>query len=765
MKKHLLVASILLSVATAFSQTDEIDHWETVYYWNSPVKYYAESPAPPIDWNTQEFDDNSWDDFVNIFGYGTFMDDEGIAGQLGLSELTTFYTRTKFEIADTSEVLKLMFSIHYEDAYVAYINGVEVARANIGNKGEATSHNQYADSTHQYIFYADILPEFNVGVYIDKDDITNVIREGENVLAIEVHNDEYKPESHHYFTALSAGIKSSAIQFQQSVDDEFNQVYNILPFPAILDSTNLPIVEISYPDSTYIPDEPKGMAMMKVIDNGSMYNKLSDTSYNYNGYIGIELRGSSSLNFYPKKSYSIETRDSMGDNNNVELLGLPRENDWVLQAPYGDKTLIRNVLTYKLSGDLGNYSPRTKFVDLVKNKEYRGTYVLIEKIKRDNDRIDIAGLRSDELAGDSLTGGYIIKIDKREGEYRGWQSDFGSAQSENYKVFYTYVYPKGDEIMPEQETYIQNYIRDLNLMFRSDNFDDPVDGYRKYIDVESFIDYLIINELSKNIDGYRLSTYMYKDRDDNDGLLYMGPVWDYNLAYGNAPYCNAYSTEGWSFDFGNVCPQDQYQLPFWWDRLLQDESFALELQQRWETLRQTSLSLNSIYADIDSLTTLTESSRERNFEVWKGVFTTQIWPNNPQASNYDGEVSNLKNWLSERVDWIDNNIGETRDKKQYVSIHSPIANEYIGIGAYPNPFGNEIQFAIDLEGEHQVQLSIYNISGQLVHEIVNKQFGYGSHALSWYGEGVDGSIVPTGIYLYQLVVDGQLVKSDKLVKY
>jgi spore coat protein CotH len=317
-----------------------------------------------------------------------------------------------------------------------------------------------------------------------------------------------------------------------------------------LDSTNLPIVKINTELERIIPDEPKTTAWMQILDSETSYNKLSDTVYDYNGYIGIEYRGSTSLMFYPKKSFGVETRDEHGENLNISVLDMPRENDWVLYASYGDKTLLRNVLTYKLSNDIGLYAPRTQHVELVLNGRLLGTYVFMEKIKRDRSRVDVSRVDGDDNAGDSLTGGYIIKIDKTEGEYYGWYSEYGTVDKENYQNYYHYVYPKPDKISEQQIAYIQNFMHEFETALRADDFENLETGYMKYIDVESFICYMIMNELTKNMDGYRLSTYMYKDRDSQGGKLHMGPVWDYNLAMGNYSWFDAYSTEDWALDFG-----------------------------------------------------------------------------------------------------------------------------------------------------------------------------------------------------------------------
>ena len=280
-------------------------------------------------------------------------------------------------------------------------------------------------------------------------------------------------------------------------------------------SSNIPIIIIET-DGQEILDEPRIIANMKTIDKGKGRNFISDSTYEYDGQISIEIRGSSSQSF-PKKQYGFETQNHDGSKNNVPLLGLPNENDWILHAPYSDKTLIRNILTYKLSERLGHYAPRTRLCELVLNGEYAGVYVLTEKIKRDDNRIDISKLKSDEITGDDLTGGYILKIDKTTGNgCYGWNTEIAN-------TFIQYEYPDCDDIVPEQESYIKRYMNNFEEVLLSNEFADPIDGYQQLIDVNSAIDYFIINETSKNIDAYRLSTFMYKDKDSKGGKLVFGP--------------------------------------------------------------------------------------------------------------------------------------------------------------------------------------------------------------------------------------------------
>ncbi|HLF32875.1 MAG TPA: CotH kinase family protein, partial [Cyclobacteriaceae bacterium] len=424
------------------------------------------------------------------------------------------------------------------------------------------------------------------------------------------------------------------------------------------ESSNLPIIKINTL-GFQIPDEPKIKAAMQIIDNGSgIRNSVNDSAYNYNGYIGIERRGSSSQGF-PKNNYGFETWTESGSDTAVSLLGLPEEVDWVLHGPYSDKSLIRNVLSYKLSNEMGRYASRTVFCELILNETYWGLYVLMEKVKRDKNRIDIANLDPDENAGDSLTGGYIVKLDKYDGVNSGlgWPSPYRPVNFSNpdQVIYFQYEYPKNDEITQTQMKYIKDYITAFESALSGSSYNDPVVGYQNYADVSSMIDYAIINEIPRNIDGYRLSTFIYKDKDSKGGKLMFGPIWDLNLGYGNADYCNGEMTSGWAYRFNDVCNQDWWQVPFWWYKLMRDHLFRSQMLERWTALRQDALKTERIMNYIDSVAIVLEEAAQRNFIRWP-VLGTYIWPNSFVGYSYAEEINFLKSWLGQRLDWLDSNM-------------------------------------------------------------------------------------------------------------
>ena len=402
-----------------------------------------------------------------------------------------------------------------------------------------------------------------------------------------------------------------------------------------------------------IVDEPKVPAALTI-------KRLDSTLYE--GIIGIEIRGESSQ-FFDKKSYGFETWDSQYNDLDVALIGFPEEEDWILYGPFSDKSLIRNKLIYELSNRMGRYTTKTEFVELTINYEYKGLYIFMEKLKRDKNRIDISKLENADIDEELISGGYIIKIDKSDMEdgsytdYNSFQSQFDVFGNENgdIRINFNYEYPKPGEIHANQKNYIKNYFYEFESSLASNNFKDPINGFRKYIDEDSFIDFFILNELSNNVDGYRLSTYLQKDRNEK---LVIGPIWDFNLSFGNADYCGGERYDVWCFKFNERCLGDYWNVPFWWNRLLEDEKFVDKLKGRWNQLRLNILSDNNIITLIEEQYSFLNNETDiinRNFNKWK-IFGIYIWPNSFIGNNYYEEIDFLKNWIKERTKWLDESI-------------------------------------------------------------------------------------------------------------
>lgn len=476
---------------------------------------------------------------------------------------------------------------------------------------------------------------------------------------------------------------------------------------------DLPLLVIDT-DDQQIPDGEKISGTMGIVDNVGALNHPNDPFNGYEGYIGIELRGNSSQNLSPKKSYDVELRDFEGADLAAEILGMPAEADWILSANYFDKSFLNNALTFHLARQMGRYAPRTRHVEVIINGTYLGVYVLMERIKQGPGRVDIARLRPEDIAGDELTGGYIVSVDRNESGPDGFNSAFPSENGQD--IFLRYRYPKADDIMEEQSTYIRAYIDSFETALDGSQFSDPFTGYRTFADASSFIDLLLLNEISRNVDGYRLSSYLYKDKNINGGLLHAGPAWDYDIAWGNADYCAGSDIEGWSFDFGEVCGGDGAQVPFWWSRMLDDPQFVEALRCRWNELRVTVLSPPNIDQFCDSVALLLATAQERNFTVWP-ILGTYVWPNpSPIPSTYAGEIDELKDWAAARWSWMDANLPGV------CTVGLKDVAGTAGIRVFPTSFTDHVM--IDDPKGVNYDLSLVDARGKLVF-VVQRQLSRG----------------------------------------
>lgn len=474
-----------------------------------------------------------------------------------------------------------------------------------------------------------------------------------------------------------------------------------------LASSNLPIIKINTLGQTIV-DDPKTLAKMQIIDNGpGVRNFLSDTPNVYNGNIGIELRGSSSQGF-PKKSFGLETWDSLSNDSAVSLFGMPSESDWILNANYSDKTLMRNVLSYDRSRAMGYYASRTQYCEVILNGRYIGVYIFMEKIKRDAGRVDIAKLTPNDTTGDDLTGGYILKIDKTTGAPGGGWTTLYNPPTGGPKPVIQHEYPDVADILPVQAQYIKSYCDSFEMALYGSNFSNPVTGYRHFVDVASWVDYFILNEFSKSVDGYRISTFFYKDKGSNGGLLKMGPVWDYDIAWGNADYNDGNVTSGYAYQY--VHPSSGQQVPFWWNKLLQDPYFRNTLRCRWDDLRTNILSTAVLHNWIDSVGAYLDESQVRNFERWP-ILGVYVWPNpSPIPADYAGVKQELKDWITNRSNWLDANIPGNCSLAGLGNLNEPRTQ----LIAYPNPASESTWLLLPENFKGLADLNFYNELGQLI---------------------------------------------------
>lgn len=411
----------------------------------------------------------------------------------------------------------------------------------------------------------------------------------------------------------------------------------------ILTDSNLPIVVIETDGGVPIPDEPRVMGTMKIIwhQDGSR-NYLSDIDnpayLNYDGRISIEVRGSTSQQFFDKKPYGLTTLQADNvTNNNVSLLGMPKENDWILNSLAFDQTGLRDVLSYELFERLGQYAVRRVYCEVMVNGDYKGLYVFMEKIKVDDDRVNIAKMDDSCNNYPEVTGGYITKADKANGDPVAWSmEEYGNGWWPSYTDF-IHHYPKPENVTLAQNNYIHGVFTNLATVANRHDTSASM-GIPSVIDIPSFVDFMLVAEYSSNVDVYSLSTFFHKDR---NGKLRAGPVWDYNLTYGYDAFGSRSRYDVWQFN-----NQDNNGPMFWRD-LFNTDLYRCYLARRWfeQTAPGMPLSYEFVCNRMDEIEALITEAIGRDNQRWHNMTQHEQW------------MGDMKNWIRLRINWLNQNIG------------------------------------------------------------------------------------------------------------
>jgi len=520
----------------------------------------------------------------------------------------------------------------------------------------------------------------------------------------------------------SAIVRARAFHAGVAASPVVSRSYTIADKKVLEFSSNLPLIVINTFGRS-IQKEEKTSVTVRVIDGDNAKRATLSGKADYDGDASLNYHGNTSLR-YPKRSLHLKTRAGDGEALKIPLLGMPKESDWILYAPYPDKTLIRDVLAYELSNKMGEYAPRTRLVELFVNtdgkvtlEDYVGVYVLVEKIKRDKERVNIAKLTPQDVKEPELSGGYIFKKDHTDrtrgvpmitdlgmpdrqgggnslrpgfpteaGGFPAKASGFIGPQRKGIRrslnapaapnagngqvptmpdVFFGgmgddyvskslgfgtdkgnqffFVEPKSDQINPQQRSWLKRYVNQAERAIYGPDFRDPAKGYAAFIDVDSFIDHHLLVEATKNVDGFRFSTFYYKDR---GGKIHMGPAWDWNLSMGNVN-----GKQGWMPKYWYWPQLDDHQYS-WFRRLFQDPDFGQRYVDRWATLRTNAFATSNVLARIDQLAGQLKEAQQRNFQRWP-IMGRMIWPNHSVWETYQQEIDWLKSYLTERFGWID----------------------------------------------------------------------------------------------------------------
>jgi hypothetical protein len=350
----------------------------------------------------------------------------------------------------------------------------------------------------------------------------------------------------------------------------------------------------------------------------------------YSGTMQIKGHGNSTW-FLPKKPYKVKL------DTKASLLGMASSKDWILLANYDDKSLLRDLVAFEVGMRLGMaWTPNSRFVELYFNGQYEGNYQLTEEIEIDKNRVNIPEMATTDISGTALTGGYLLEVDDRD------DPDDILFTTSRGNIFDLH---DPDPAAPQQLAYIQNYVQETEDAVYSPDFADPTTGYAQYLDIDSYINWYLVNELFKNNDAvFWSSCWLYKDR---SGKIFMGPVWDFDTGAGNINYNGNNDPTGWWLR-SNPLPTAQ-----WTERLFDDPAFAAAVAARWNEIKASQLDTLSTY--IDENAAALDQSERNNFQRWP-ILSTYVVPNAEVAGSYQGEVNYLKSWLTQRIAWMDSQL-------------------------------------------------------------------------------------------------------------
>jgi hypothetical protein len=720
MKRSLFSLALLFVL---FLSNNSWSQYEFIVNLTSPFTYFAGTSEPDRDWYRPDFDDSAWMPDTGTIGFGY----DGFEDVLLPEGTLSVYLRYRFNIENKADFCEGNFFADYDDGYIAWLNGKEIVRVNVN---KSLAHPAYDDLTvrsHAIQQYGwDPYPI--LGYFLDSLQLDSSIVVGENILAVHVLNDS---------------IDGSDLQFRLKLFNITHTDYNYIDWPSMykkqvdLDSTDFPIVIVET-DEWGIPYKNiRRKAFMGIIDKGpGQFNRPVDSCNVYYGDVSIEVRGKTSADF-PKRSYRLEFIDSLGNDSSVSVLGMPSESDWILYGPFSDKAQFRNTMVYDMGRWLnGSYQPRDRFCEFIMNGEFLGLYSLTETIKRDADRVNISKLTPDEISGVQLTGGYILAYDWPY----GWL---------------WIIYPNERNLQLQQEEYIMGFMNEYKAVLYSNGFLDPDSGYRKYINDTSLVDHIIVNEIIKNTDAYLASTFLSKDRDDKDGRLHFGPLWDYDRVFGNVSYRESNFTYGWQFDY-----EENKALNIL--RLFQDESLVDLFRERYQASREGCFSNEKLFYYIDSIVNYLEEPVGRNYKVWPVIDEPLSVPANYISQSYEEEIWNIKNWLTDRLEWMDANIDEIYYPVIiYTGIPSEKGEGITSFSVFPNPFSEALGISITIQKSAVIRIEITDLLGrrQLVD---NRMLPSGFSELVLDNNGI--SQLSPGIYMMRISIDNRMVGVQRLVK-
>jgi hypothetical protein len=378
--------------------------------------------------------------------------------------------------------------------------------------------------------------------------------------------------------------------------------------------TGLPVIYLNTDGSVQIDSKEDYVGGDVSLDGRRDFASLSDLSMKIRG------RGNSTWFVHPKKPFQMKLSDKSA------FLGMPEDKKWLFLAEYSDKTMLRNTIAFEL-GYMSNldWTPAGEFAEVFLNGEYNGTYNITQKVEESDNRV---------VLGDT---GYLLELDQLD----RIDPDDVYFESTITNRFIINIKEPSLEYDSDEYTYIKNLVAEFESALFDINFKDENTGYKKYIDLESFIDWYLISEITKNVDS-RWYSSIYLNVIPGEKIK-MGPLWDFDLAFGNTDYADTQFYEGWWVRFNP-----------WYERLFQDPYFTQMVKNRFIFFKNNE---DLIIEKIDAYAEKLKWAQAENNDKWE-TLGRYVWPNPVVYDTYQEEVEHLKNWYQERMDWLDEAFNE-----------------------------------------------------------------------------------------------------------
>lgn len=452
----------------------------------------------------------------------------------------------------------------------------------------------------------------------------------------------FHPSSRRYHQHREAPVP---INYTADISEEFSTHLPLL----ILDTQGemIPGRPIRNVDSDHVEYEvgPNGntnvIAQLSVIDKENVMHHPTDTP-SMTSQAAIHIRGHSSRDF-DKPSYAIRLQKEDGNNNPLPLLGMDPHHEWVLHGPYLDKTLMQNYMWYNIAGEIMSYAPNVRFCELILNGTYQGVYVLTERITSSKDgRLSISASKKHNTFS-----GYLLRLDRGDSNPLKDIDPF-SQYTLRAATLFNIEYPGTKNLSQKLQHSITLDFSKFEKSLYSYDFADPKYGYSSQIDINSFVDYFLINELTCNYDAGSLSTYIYKDLSQKFRLC----VWDFNNA------CDNYQERSMQNP-----PHFELQNGLWFEMLFKDAAFTDRVIQRYRLLRKSVFSDQYLDNYIDEVVAYLGPAIDRNYEKWGYSFAPKkdlLFPSYRNPRSYQEAIQDMKKFLHQRTAWMDENIESLR---------------------------------------------------------------------------------------------------------